>query len=234
MILSRLVNSRYSEVLPVWIDHSVVIIGGGPSLTSAQVDQVAVAIICGGVKCITVNDAYLLAPWADVHYAADQRWHRWHTEGVERDGLSAPVVSQRWADLTSQKCSIENGMNTVDDETVHILKNADGNSHGYGLSLDRQSLVTGRNSGFQALNLAVLSGTKRIILLGFDGQPGPDGRSHWFGDHPQPQPASTYMYFRAAMAAAAPILEAMDVQVLNASPGTAIDAFVKVNLWDVL
>jgi hypothetical protein len=32
--------------------------------------------------------------------------------------------------------------------------------------------------------LAYLWGARRILLLGFDMQCGPDGESHWFGDHP--------------------------------------------------
>ncbi|WP_395406298.1 hypothetical protein ACHMW6_06395 [Pseudoduganella sp. UC29_106] len=236
MILNRIPGDRFSEVSPEWQGETVVILGGGPSLTAQDVQTVASAHECRAVKCIAVNDAYLLASWADVHYAADLRWHAWHSAGIAKPaiGLAAEEVRQRWAAFSGQKCSIENGTGVVADDSVHVLRNAHGAVHGYGLSADPRMLVTGRNSGFQALNLAVLAGAERVILLGFDGKAAPDGRSHWFGEHPESMASAVYSYFRQAMSAAENDLAAAGVEVLNASPGTAIDSFPKVSLRDVL
>lgn len=234
MILKRIEGDRFSEVVPAWSGETAVIIAGGPSLTHDQVEKVRGEHAAKAVKCIVVNDAYLLAPWADVHYAADIRWHRWQQKGIGKAGFGADEVKQRWVEFKGQKCSIENAAGVVDDEAVHVLRNAHGTAHGSGLSSDPRAVVTGRNSGFQALNLAVLAGAKRIILLGFDGKPSQEGKSHWFGEHPEAMSNSVYSYFKQAMSAAENALVEAGVEVLNASPGTAIDSFTKVAIEDVL
>ena len=87
-----------------------------------------------------------------------------------------------------------------------MLRNFHPGGHGTGLSLDPDKLVTGHNSGFQALNLAVLAGARRILLLGYDGKAGQDGRTHWSGGHPRPTAAGAWEQYRRAMTAAAPAL----------------------------
>jgi len=234
MILRRIDGDRHSEVLPVWKGLTVVIIAGGPSLTPEQVDLVRGAREADRIRCIVVNDAYLLAPWADVHYAADAQWHRWHTEGIPKPALrlSAEQVSDRWAGFRGVKCGIDSNGNVPADPAVHLLvrKEAQGN---FGLSLDPRALVTGRNSGFQALNLAVLAGAKRVILLGFDGKIAKDGNRHWFGDHPQIESVSCYPMYRQAMSMAESAIKGAGVEVINCSPGTAIDTFQKAELQEV-
>lgn len=140
----------------------------------------------------------------------------------------------RWAAFSGQKCSIENSGGAAIDAGVHVLKNANGNGHGFGLSRDPRALVTGRNSGFQALNLAILAGAKRIILLGFDGKPNEEGKGHWFGEHPKPTPGAAYPLYRQAMSAAERDIEAAGVEVVNCSPGSAIDSFKKMELQEAI
>lgn len=239
MILKRLEASRFSEVLPAWMGQTAVIIAGGPSLTHGDVSRVRLAHEgCdgpgGGVRCIVVNDAYLLAPWADVHYAADSHWHKWHTDGIARLEYTAAEVATRWAEFKGQKCSIENSGANVQDDAVHMLRNKTFPNHSNGLSRDPSALVTGRNSGFQALNLAVLAGARRVILLGFDGQPAKDGRAHWFGDHPRPTPSAAYPLYKQAMSAAEGALLLAAVEMINCSPGSAIDSFPRARLEAVL
>lgn len=202
----------------------------------AQVERARDAHDHHDVKCIAVNDTYLVAPWADVQYAADAAWHRWHTEGIAKPvlGLTAQEVRDRWASFAGVKCSIQDSGGAELDELVHIMRNRDHPARGRGLSLDPQMLVTGHNSGFQALNLAVLAGSKRIILLGFDGAPGRDGRDHFHGGHPRATSREAYSYYRQAMSAAENALIAAGVEVINCSPGSAIDSFPKRALEDVL
>ena len=235
-ILRRLPASRFSEVLPGWADETAVLLGGGPSLTLDQVALVQTAHDAGKVRAIAVNDSYLWAPWADVHYAADSHWHRWHTDGIAKPllGLSAAQVRQRWASFAGQKCSIENTGANITDDAVHMLRNKHFPLHGQGLSLDPGALVTGRNSGYQALNLAILSGAKTVILLGFDGKPGVDGKTHFFGEHPRPTPAAAYEEYRRAFSAGEAAIKAAGVVVRNCSPGSWIDSFEKMSLEEAL
>jgi hypothetical protein len=235
MILRRIEGSRFSEVAPLWGGLTAVILGGGPSLTHEQIALVRRAREASTVRVIAVNDAYLLAPWADVQYAADEHWRKWHADGIDKPllGLTAQDVRERWAGFTGQKCGIQSHCQCHDD-AVHLLRNRDFPAITMGLSLDPRALVTGRNSGFQALNLAVLAGAKLIILLGFDGKPNEQGREHFHGGHPQPTPAAAYPLYRQAMSAAEREIEAAGVTVLNCSPGSAIDSFPKLSLEEAL
>ena len=69
---------RYSEIAPEWSGGTAVLLGGGPSLTLGQVEKVRAAREAGAVHVIAVNDAYRLAPFADVCYFADSEWWGWH------------------------------------------------------------------------------------------------------------------------------------------------------------
>lgn len=237
MILERIAGSRFSRVVRAWEGQTAVILGGGPSLTGYQIDAVWAAHARGLVRCVAVNDAYLLAAFADVHYAADSHWHQWHTDGIAKPklGFTAAHVRERWAGFAGQKCTIENSGANVTDAAVHRLRNKHGPTmHAMGLSDDPEALITGHNSGFQAMNLAVLAGAETIILLGFDGAPAEDGETHFHGGHPRPTPTDAYPLYRQSMTAARSGLRAAGVRVVNCSPGSKIDAFERGVLEDML
>lgn len=236
-ILKRIEGERFSEVVMEWGQATCVVIAGGPSLSAREVDRVGeLHKGSGWLRAIAVNDAYLLAPWADVCYFADGEWWRWHTKGIARPGFSADQVRERFAAFAGQKCSIRwSGMN-VEDESVHIVKNKYGeHSHGEGISLDPRCLVSGKNSGFQAINLAILAGAKRILLLGIDGAPDKLGRNHWFGENPRNvQWAVFYEYMRRTFASAENQIKAAGVEVINCNPTSFIDHFPKMTLEKAL
>lgn len=118
---------------------------------------------------------------------------------------------------------------------MHLLRNKHYPNNGTGLSLDPEFLVTGSNSGFQALNLAVLAGAATVILLGYDGrEPEPGQPSHWFGDHPRREPVAVFAKYRESFTSSAKALAAAGVRVINCSPGSAVEAFEKMELDDAL
>lgn len=243
MILERVKGERYSRVLPLWKGRTVAILAGGPSLTAQAFEAVRLARETDALRSIAVNDSYLLAPWADLHYAADAKWHAWHREGVPKPalGLTAEDVRARWAAYGGERCSIEPAKDYPEpkesaleaDERVHLLRNVHHPYRGAGLSRDPGFLVTGWNSGFQALNLAILAGAARVLLLGFDACHTPDGRSHWHGGHPKASSGDFGPFLRAFSAAEAAIAEA-GVEVLNCSPVSRIESFPKVSLDEAL
>ena len=99
-----------------------------------------------------------------------------------------------------------------------------------GLETTSDGVRTGRNGGYQAINLAVHLGVRRIILLGYDMRH-IDGRSHWHGGHPMPSKESTY---RNAMlpcfaTLVAPLAE-RGIEVVNCTPGSALTAFPIMSL----
>lgn len=236
MILRRIEGSRFSEVQPLWAGVTTVILASGSSLTMQQVNFIEDARKRQLCRCIAVNDTYLVAPWADVVYFADAHWWKWHTDGISKPmlGLTAEQVREKFAGFAGKKCSIQDSADRIGDDAVHVLRNRDFPNRGNGLSLDPQQLVTGRNSGFQALNLAVLSGSKRIVLVGFDGGVSKEGKEHFHGGHPRATLQTAYPLYRQAMSSAESALIDHGVDVLNASPGSQIDSFHKVKLADVL
>lgn len=114
---------------------------------------------------------------------------------------------------------------------MHILRNSTGSQHGTGLSDDNRMLVTGGNSGYQALNLAVLAGAKNIILLGYDAREPENGeKSHWFGEHPQICTLAAYPMYRDSFKKGAQAIKNAGVRVINCSPNSAIDVFEKMDI----
>ena len=105
-----------------------------------------------------------------------------------------------------------------------------------GLSMDPELLHTGSNSGFQVLNLAVLLGASRVLLLGYDMRITGE-RTHWHGDHPagmtNPRPG-TLAGWVTAFAGAVADLERLGVSCINCTPGSALTCFPMARLEDVL
>lgn len=170
-----------------------------------------------------------MAPFADVNYFADEKWFRWHTAGIAKPalGLTAAEVRERFASFAGQKATIEPTGMQVDDPAVHMLRNGGKD----GLSLDSAAICNGRNSGHQAINVAALAGAARIVLLGFDGRVGEDGRTHCHGGHPDKTHGATFcVNFRTLTEP----LKDLGVEIINASPGSVIDAFPRRALDQVL
>lgn len=164
-------------------------------------------------------------PCADVLFFADARWHRWHKD---RPTFQA---------FAGEKCSIQNTGDDMDDASVHMLRNGD-TSHDdagrLGLCEDPAALRTGYNSGYMAINLAVLAGARRIVLAGYDGRCGPANEAHFFGEHPEPTPDSVMRYWVKSFRGMTADLARLGVEVINATPGSAIDAFPREDLDAVL
>ncbi len=235
LILERLPDG-FSKILPAWKDQTIVIFGGGPSLTPDQVKRVRIHHEAGRLKAIGVNDAFLWAPWVDLIYGADSRWWLWTKAGTAKPKLelTAEDVANRYKFFAGQKLSIQNSGSNITDPDVHKLRNMHfPHNTGVGISLDPTKLVTARGSGYQAVNVAILAlGCQggRIILLGFDGKRGADGRSHWFGDHPVTETDAVYEQFRKGFSAGETAILDTGVEVLNCSPGSAYDNFPKMEL----
>jgi hypothetical protein len=89
-----------------------------------------------------------------------------------------------------------------------------------------QHIQTGTNSALLALHVAVrVLGGKRVLLYGLDLSA--ERGAHFFGPHPAPMPNTTpdrFNVFRAQFAAYKPTLP-KGVEVLNATPGSALQCF---------
>lgn len=104
-----------------------------------------------------------------------------------------------------------------------------------GIETDSRGLRNGKNSGAAAINVAVLFGVSRVLLLGYDmgydkGQP-----SHFFGDHPKGLRAdSPYLAFIEIFALMVEPLRALGVQVVNCSRQTRLTCFDRQPLRQAL
>ncbi len=95
----------------------------------------------------------------------------------------------------------------------------------------------GGNSGYQALNLAVLFGARRIALLGFDMRLGSQGEVHHHGPHPAMLRNPTSKLLRdwaKALNAQAPALMQHGVEVVNASRVSALSAYPFRPIQDIV
>lgn len=101
--------------------------------------------------------------------------------------------------------------------------------HNYGnegLSELLNGLNTGSNGGYQAVNLAALTGARRILLIGYDMR-FPGGKSHWHGGHPPSGrvPESSYTMYARKFSTMLEQLTRLGIEVVNCTDGSAIRCF---------
>lgn len=184
---------------------AIYLLGGGPSLPILKLHKLRSE---GAV--IAINDAFRVAPWADVLYFADTRWWQWnHDEASQFKGKKY----SRWA-----------GTKHPDVTGVERV-------HGCDLPLSEDlGFVAGKCSGANAINLAYLMGATTIVLLGFDG-----GGGNWHNNHQVA--ADQDQYARKFIPALDRMAEALDrrgVRVINTSLDSTLTCFEKMPLDQVL
>ena len=181
-----------------------VIIACGPSLTQEQVDACK-----GKAKVYVVNNAYKLAPWANVLYACDDSWWRYY---------KPEFAGEKWT--LSDKAAADFGLNLIGRAGKALF------------STDEGKVATGYNSGFQALNLAYVQGARKAILLGFDYK---DPGNHFFGRHSGALDRASNMHrWIRAMHDAAPVMAQANYEVINSTPNSAIKCFPQMGIEDAL
>ena len=202
----------------LWPGATVLCMAGGPSLDLAQVWMAAIARRQDRIRAISINDTCYPAWWADALYAADARW--W----LKHDGV---------AGFKGLKVTISNNSEQLSGyPDIKIVENTGTD----GLELKPTGIRTGRNGGYMAINLAVHFGAKRIVLLGYDMKFDKDGKAHWFGDHEDWKLKQTCVenVFRPAFVGLAKELAKINVEAINATPGSALDVFPKAKLETVI
>lgn len=194
---------------PEWSGEAVVLVASGVSASDAPLHRAR-----GRAKCIAINSSWRLAPWADVLYACDAKWWRANEGAPEFEGL---------------RVGFEPVPEYPDVRRIEVDKKSDV------LVMQPGTTGSGGNSGFQALNLAVQWGARRVLLVGYDMRI--DLGAHWHGRHgaglnnPTDQLVKRWV---AAMDGAAATLAALGVEVLNCSPISALTAYRKTTLEEAL
>lgn len=204
-------ESEKRRLWPDWTGETVCIFAGGPSLTAEQIEYTNRFI---GLKTIAVNEAGLArfaplsVPHCDILYAADYKW--WHFYKPESKGRMR----------VSADDTLLPGITKVDMVGCDAL-----------MPREPGSLVPGDHSGFQALGLALQLGASRILLLGFDCG-GPKRNAHENRDPCFLTSDGAFLrghkyYHRARR-------EWPDVEIINCSPLTTIDAFPVMDITEAL
>lgn len=171
-------------------------------------------------RVIAIKRSVELCPWADVVYGCDRPW--W----LSVRGLP---------DFAGLKISFaDTGLDGI--RRIQIAKGRGIEPWSDELSFMPGVIGGAGNSGFQALNLALQWGARRVVLVGFDMVD--DGRAHWYGRNIWPGANNpTGQLFRkwvGAFERSAPTLQRIGAEVVNASPGSAIGCFRKISIPEIL
>lgn len=188
----------------------ICIAGPAPSLTKEQCRLT----MRPDVFNIVIGDAYRYNRFADIMYHCDAAWWN-HYDGVPEF-------------MGCQRVSYEN---TGRKEIKHLM----GVSPDKGLTLKESCVVTGRNSGYQAINLAAHYRPKKIFLIGYDMKDSSEGKHNIIGDHPiEIKRQSNFATFIKIMRDIVKPLENLGITVYNCSIDSDLDCFEKRDLKDVI
>lgn len=196
---------------PDWSGETVVVVGTGPS-----VKDVSLEVARGRTRVFVIKSEYKFAPWADALYGIDTGW--WIANRGAPDFLGLKFSPSPTA------CRLFNLRQIKTKARAEILTKETG-VVGAGLK------TGGGHSGFQAINLAVQFGAKRILLVGFDMV---GGRRLAHEQGVAKQMSSRVAAWRKDMDDAAPQFDRLGVDVINCSAVSALTAYPKATLEQVL
>jgi hypothetical protein len=198
---------------PIWLGRTCFLLGGGPSLTQADCDRLE------GLPAMAINSSHLKAPWAPVLFFTDSGWYERHRE-VVRDWPGIVVSVSR----------------TAKRELPDTVKRVEGIHSPDGFPpVGTPAIRQGRSSGHTGVSLAAALGANRIVLLGYDMR-AVDGRTHHHDDYVHNgNDAEVYAREFVPMFAGwnAAALKS-GIEIVNATPGSALTEFPFVTLDEIL
>ncbi len=240
----------------LWPGATVAILAGGPSLRDQELPKTWSDK--DRLRIITVNDSWRLLSWKDVTtskpfkceqcrdnccseclfcfgtglvstcagYFCDAKW--WQQQHAANRRTQDGVYS--FHDAIYKLNWFSGSSDFTDHPQVHALRLTGQSGH----EDAPDGLRHGSNSGYQAIELATKLGAKRVVLLGYDMR-ADGGRSHW---HDEPRQRDFADVAARSMlphfASLVEPLKALGVEVVNATPGSAITCFPKASLEDAL
>ena len=224
----------------IWDGGDVWIIGGGPSIPKQfDVPDTIIQEVLAGTSSpsvyspymesihnkhiIGVNAAYLLGDWIDIVFFGDSGFFLQH-----KNQLAAfPGIKVSPCNKT--------------EHVTWVRHTPFDNRHSKGISSNPSLVSWNGNSGAAAISTAVHTGAKRIILLGFDMCLGEYNNQHWHDAYNR-GPAVTQKRLRRlpwyrhtkGFAIIKTDAEQMGVEIINASPNSAIQEFRKATVKELL
>ncbi|UCE65938.1 MAG: hypothetical protein JSU85_13955 [Candidatus Zixiibacteriota bacterium] len=211
MIQNRPMENNFWRAVKIWDGDDVFILGGGPSLKLLDID----IGLLKNHRVVAVNCAYRLGQF-EAMFFGDRQWLIDHGDGLaDFGGLKVTIIKDH-----------------IGKPGIKVLKR---DNSKYGISTDPGVLRWNYNSGACAINLAVLLGAGRIILLGFDMRK-VEGRYNYHDEYSKPLKKNhdPYSRFLKSFPAIARDLKELGIECLNATPGSALTEFPIVELEDVI
>jgi hypothetical protein len=206
-------STKFGQVTEPWWDgRPVFVVGGGPSLAGRDL-----SLLHERGHVLGVNRAADHWPLVDATFSLDREFARRYAAHLAHWGKTHEVYLAVSTDWHRSARQIQ-GVTYLERE------------HGRGLSLDPGKIRNGLNSGYGALNLAVLKRAREIFLLGFDlTEPKEKAPTHWHSGY-EWGTRSTVKYWQRWADRFVDISHDLaqhrpDVRVYNANPKSAIRAF---------
>jgi hypothetical protein len=210
------IRSEYDSLPRRYEGKTVFVIGGGPSLSRTNLSMIKDRPVVG------CNDAFRLGEWVDWCVFADRRWWDWNHKDVTM-----------WRNREQVVCCVPQ---LLEDRNVRWpwLKILRRDEARFGLSVEQDTLCWNRGCGGTAINVAYLLGAARVVLLGFDMRM-VDGKHNWHDNHQKEERPQIYQ--NSMMPFLKPMSDAMKVtglQIVNATPGSALNLFSTLSLAEVV
>ena len=192
--------------------QTVVIVGGGPSHADIDLDALK------GVRFIAINSACRkvrpVATAEDILYFSDNSWSE-RFPGLLTDWPGPVVTSNR-----NTKARLGDAVRRLDLEPL---------VHTFQVMIDHVSA----SSGHAAACLAAVMGAKRIVLIGFEGK-FVNGQSHGHSDYRMQDAGPLAERFVPGWFALAPAFDRLGVEVINATPDSAVTCFPVADLYEAI
>jgi hypothetical protein len=191
-----------------WTGGRCFIVASGPSVAGQNLEALR------GRHIIAVNSAWSLVPFADFALFGDGRWWKEYRVGLLA-GFPGRIVTCDWG--------------SVHPRVLRMRR-----ARPPGFAIHPTTLAMRRTSASAAINLAVHLGVKSIVLLGLDNKAAEDGRTHFHGRHPWDQRIQCWDEQRDDLQTLVSPLRNRGIDVVNASPGSALPFWPIVKLEDYL
>lgn len=205
-----------------WATDEVFIIGGG---TSVRPEVVSALEGRARTRTIVVNSSYRIAPWADTLFFADERW-------INEELAKRPDLIRSFA-TTREAIGIISRPDLPWLRSAHRLSRP-------GLSVHPDKIQMQYSSATGAINIALLRGAKRLVLVGMDNRDGDEvdakgyARVHYHEEYKWPRHAKGWEMKQKEAAAMLPGIAHFGAEVINASLISTFPWWPKVDLADWL
>lgn len=184
-----------------WKGHRAFVVGGGPSLRGFNFRDLR------GERIIAVNRAFEYLPFAEILFSMDFRYYQ---EVIQTSEFKTFRGRKIWIDT---RAFPYRGVETIKMNVTDLMSPS-----------IAKGISTGSNSGYAALNLAVLLGADPIYLLGFDFKT-QDRRSHFHPGYRFIYHAEKLERWRKTLDQAGAGILAAGRKVINLSSDSALTVF---------